>query len=207
MRSRFPFVAVLAILTLAGAACGTQPTPAFVVSSTPVPGYGGNATEAIPATGATATLAAPPTSMPPATSASPATQTSPSSSGTSAAPATGTSLVTVTMNLKYGSILADGSGRTLYLFTKDTPNTPSCYGQCAATWPPFVASSGSPGVGTGLDPTKVGTALRTDGTTQVTYKGRPLYYYAQDQKPGVASGQGVGGVWYVVSPEGDPVKQ
>jgi predicted lipoprotein with Yx(FWY)xxD motif len=104
-----------------------------------------------------------------------------------------------------GSFLVDDKGMTLYLFTTDTPNTSACYNKCATFWPPLL-TSGAPVGDTGLDASKFGTTARTDGTTQVTYNGWPLYYYAKDKQAGDTTGQKVGGTWFVVSPTGDAIK-
>jgi predicted lipoprotein with Yx(FWY)xxD motif len=104
-----------------------------------------------------------------------------------------------------GSFLVDDKGMTLYLYTKDTPNTSVCYDKCATAWPPLL-TSGAPLGDTGLDASKFGTTSRTDGTTQVTYNGWPLYYFAKDKQAGDTTGQKVGSVWFVVSPAGDAIK-
>jgi len=91
---------------------------------------------------------------------------------------------------------------TLYIYTKDTPNTSTCYGACAAAWPPLL-SEGTPTAGSGVDATKLGTMTRTDGSTQVTYNGWPLYYFALDKAAGDTNGEGVQNVWYVITPEGN----
>jgi predicted lipoprotein with Yx(FWY)xxD motif len=215
MRTRFPILAVLSALAIIATACGAQ------ASSPSVAPYGKPTSAAIPATGATATQAMPPTSMPAAATQPPSTDSSGygggdygygSGSGTTAtqaapAPAAGDAAqVALASNPQLGSILADSAGKTLYLFTRDTANTPSCYGGCASAWPPLLASSGSPAAATGLDASKLGTAARTDGTTQVTYNGWPLYYFAKDLQPGDVNGQGLFGSWFVVSPTGDPIR-
>ena len=105
-----------------------------------------------------------------------------------------------------GSFLVDDKGMTLYLFTKDTPNTSNCYDKCATNWPPLL-TTGNPVAGKGLDASMLGTTARTDGTTQVTYNGWPLYYYVKDTKAGDTVGQNVGDVWFVISPEGNQVSQ
>ena len=104
-----------------------------------------------------------------------------------------------------GEFLVDAEGMTLYLFTNDTDNTSTCYDDCASAWPPLL-TGGEPTVGEGLDAALVGTTERTDGTTQVTYGGWPLYTWVQDEAPGDTTGQDVGGVWYVVSPAGEAVQ-
>lgn len=104
-----------------------------------------------------------------------------------------------------GKILVDGEGRTLYLFTPDEAGTPTCYDQCASNWPPLTAQ-GEVTVGAGLDDSDFSTVARTDGGMQVKVGNSPLYYFANDSAPGQTNGQGVGGKWYVVSPDGQPIK-
>lgn len=116
---------------------------------------------------------------------------------------TGT-VVNLAQSDQFGSFLVDDNGMTLYLFTKDTPNTSNCYDKCATNWPPLL-TTGEPVAGEGVDASKLGTTKRTDGTLQVTYNGWPLYYYFQDTKAGDTTGQGVGEVWFVISPAGDMV--
>ncbi|HET8631367.1 MAG TPA: hypothetical protein VFL91_28430 [Thermomicrobiales bacterium] len=97
-----------------------------------------------------------------------------------------------------GQILTDPQGKTLYRYTRDTPNVSNCYDQCATAWPPYTTTD-SPtlpdGVGGNLTLT-----TRKDGSKQVTYNGTPLYYYAKDTKAGDTTGQNVGQVWFVVAP-------
>ncbi|HEY3311643.1 MAG TPA: hypothetical protein VGK00_08395 [Anaerolineales bacterium] len=124
-----------------------------------------------------------------------------------AAAVSGPANVMVGKNDTLGSFLVDDKGMTLYLFTKDTePNTTTCYDKCATAWPPLL-TSGAPVAGDGIDASKFGTATRKDGTTQVNYNGRPLYYYIKDTKPGDTTGQGVGSVWYVISPAGELINK
>jgi predicted lipoprotein with Yx(FWY)xxD motif len=104
-----------------------------------------------------------------------------------------------------GQILVDGEGRTLYLFTPDEAGTPTCYEGCAQAWPPLLAD-GDITVGAGLDDSDFSTATRTDGGDQVKIGNWPLYYFASDAAPSDTKGQGVGGVWYVVSPAGEAIK-
>jgi predicted lipoprotein with Yx(FWY)xxD motif len=138
------------------------------------------------------------------TTASTSVATSPSPS----APAvSGPATISVTSNATLGKILVDGSGRTLYLFAKDTGTTSTCYGSCATYWPP-VLTAGAPKAGAGADAMLLGTTKRTDGTTEVTYAGHPLYYVVTDHNPGDATGQAVtnfGAPWYVVGPDGNKV--
>ena len=100
-----------------------------------------------------------------------------------------------------GRTLTDQEGRTLYGFTKDEDGTSSCYDDCAVTWPAFTVR-GKVMAGAGLEVDWLATAERRDGTTQVTYKGMPLYYFSGDQQPGDINGQGVGGIWFTVAPDG-----
>jgi len=106
-----------------------------------------------------------------------------------------------------GTFLTDAEGMTLYLFTRDTVEGEStCYDQCAENWPPFnpegdlTLPADVEGELTRID--------REDGTQQVAYNGIPLYYWINDVAPGDTTGQGVGDVWYIVSPGqefGDPM--
>src|SRR5215212_549012 len=120
------------------------------------------------------------------------------------ASAEGTATVSLGQDDTLGSFLVDDKGMTLYLFTKDTPNTTVCYENCAVAWPPLL-TTGDPVAGEGVDDSLLGTTNRTDGTVQVTYNGWPLYYYEKDKAPGDVTGQDVGGVWYVVSETGEQV--
>jgi predicted lipoprotein with Yx(FWY)xxD motif len=102
-----------------------------------------------------------------------------------------------------GKVLAGANGHTLYLFTHDKGAKSSCYGQCAAYWPPLIA--GKPTVGAGLKASLLGTTKRKDGKLQVTYHGHPLYFFLPDKKAGDLNGQGFvhfGGSWWVVSAAG-----
>jgi predicted lipoprotein with Yx(FWY)xxD motif len=132
------------------------------------------------------------------------------SSTTSAAPTGGTSGQTIkTASVgNLGPILVDGAGRTVYLFEKDKGNESSCSGSCAAVWPP-VTTSVKPRPGSGADASKLNTTKRSDGTTEVSYAGHPLYYYAPDGTSGGSTGgQGLdqfGAKWYVLSPSGSAV--
>ena len=146
---------------------------------------------------ATPTQAPPPVAAP--------TQAAAATKAPAAAAPSGPAMVNLGKNDKFGSILVDDKGMSLYLFTNDTPNTSTCYDKCATFWPPLL-TSGNAVTGTGLDGSKFGTTTRTDGTTQVTYNSWPLYYFAKDKQPGDVTGQGVTNNWYLVSPSGDPIK-
>jgi predicted lipoprotein with Yx(FWY)xxD motif len=103
-----------------------------------------------------------------------------------------------------GSVLVDAEGKTLYVFDNDQGSTSSCEGGCATTWPP-LATDGEPTAGEGVDAALLGTTERSDGTTQVTYDGHPLYTYNADTAAGDTNGQGVGGIWWVVAPDGQKI--
>jgi predicted lipoprotein with Yx(FWY)xxD motif len=107
-------------------------------------------------------------------------------------------------NTRLGKILVDSEGHTLYLFKKDTGTKSTCFGGCASEWPP-VRVAQNPTVGSGLAVSKAGTTKRSDGKSELTYNGHPLYRFEGDQKPGDTSGQGVnafGARWFAVSPAG-----
>jgi len=175
-------------------------------------------------------------------------------------PVTGATTVSVSESTDFGSILVDGEGMSLYLFTNDTQDsgTSTCTGDCLIEWPALTctaagvdnsntntnantnanantnsndntnanananantndntngtagtASDCSPEAmaGEGVDATLLGTITRDDGSTQVTYNGWPLYYFHEDMAAGDTNGQGVEGVWFLVSPEGEAVEQ
>ncbi|HWQ05323.1 MAG TPA: plastocyanin/azurin family copper-binding protein [Longilinea sp.] len=138
---------------------------------------------------------------------SPQSTAAPTTAPTSAA-ASGGGLDVITVNTvdnpTLGKILVNSQGMTLYLYTKDTPNTSNCYDKCATNWPPLLVT-GTPTGGVDIDTAKLGTTKRTDGSMQVTYNGWPLYTYIADKKAGDTTGQNVGSVWFVISPAGDQV--
>jgi predicted lipoprotein with Yx(FWY)xxD motif len=108
---------------------------------------------------------------------------------------------------KLGKVLADGTGRTLYLFEADKGAMSTCDGACASAWPPLT-TRGKPTAGAGVVAAKLGTAKRADGTTGVTYGGHPLYTYAGDGAPGQTTGEGLtdyGAPWYALSAAGKTV--
>ena len=130
------------------------------------------------------------------------------SSSKAAAPATGggAAVIAVATNPKLGKILVDSKGMTLYYFEKDKKGGTSstCSGACASVWPP-VTTSGTPKAQNGAQASKLGTIKRSDGSTEVTYNGWPLYTYASDTKPGDAKGNDLkqfGATWYALTPAG-----
>jgi predicted lipoprotein with Yx(FWY)xxD motif len=110
---------------------------------------------------------------------------------------------------RFGSILFDGRGRALYAFTRDPRGGRSqCYGACARKWPVYFAA-GRPLAGKGVTRSLISTARRRDGRRQITYNGRPLYYYSGDKSPGEILCQNVDefrGTWLVVRPNGKLVR-
>ncbi len=104
-----------------------------------------------------------------------------------------------------GDFLVDAEGRTLYVFLNDQDGRSACTGECAENWPPLTVE-GEATAGEGVGEGELGTIEREDGDTQVTYHDRPLYYFAADKNPGDVKGQGVGDVWFVVSAEGEPLR-
>lgn len=101
-----------------------------------------------------------------------------------------------------GNFLSAYNGMTVYTYAPDrqTPGKSACAGQCASLWPPYTVASADDIHVSAATTGAVGTIARADGSLQVTYDGQPLYFYAKDAKPGDATGQNVGGVWFVAKP-------
>jgi predicted lipoprotein with Yx(FWY)xxD motif len=130
---------------------------------------------------------------------------------TGAVPVTGSATVNVSETADFGPVLVDGEGYSLYVFMNDTQNsgTSTCTGACAGAWPPLT-TDGPPVASEGVDEFLLSTLPRDDGSTQVTYNGWPLYSFEDDTAPGDTNGQGLddsGGLWFLVSPAGEPVEQ
>src|SRR3984885_7044932 len=119
--------------------------------------------------------------------------------GSSSSAASGTALKSTT--IKGMKVVTNAKGFTVYSFAPDTPTKSNCNGSCATYWPP-VKGPATAGAGvTG----KLGTIKRSDGSTQATYNGHPLYTYVGDTAPGQAKGNGInlsGGVWHEVAVSG-----
>lgn len=113
-----------------------------------------------------------------------------------------------TMNVSpLGKILVNDKNLSLYLFQADKSTTSTCTGACAKLWPPLLVN-GTPTVAGGVDQKKLGTSKRSDGGTQVTYDGHPLYRFAADTSPGNVRGQGLnnfGAKWYVLGTDGKAI--
>jgi predicted lipoprotein with Yx(FWY)xxD motif len=136
---------------------------------------------------------------PAAAASTPAASGSSAAASAPAASSGGTSLTAKTIGGK--QVLTNSQGFTLYWFAPDTSTTSKCTGSCATFWPPVkgpaTAMSGVSGT--------LGTITRSDGTTQATYDGHPLYTYAGDTAPGQAKGNGLnasGGLWYEMTASG-----
>jgi predicted lipoprotein with Yx(FWY)xxD motif len=104
----------------------------------------------------------------------------------------------------FGRILVDSEGMTVYMFDPDEQRRSTCEGDCLAAWPPV---EGPVEAGPGVDESLLGTTKAPDGTTMATYNGWPLYYWVQDRQSGDVTGQAVQGVWWVMGPDGVPVRQ
>ncbi len=102
-------------------------------------------------------------------------------------------------------MLYDASGQAIYLFDAERSSQPECYGECAEDWPP-VLTMGEPQAKRSVQSKLLGTTRRSDGARQVTYAGRPLYFYAHEGKYQVLCHdvEEYGGTWLVVQPDGDP---
>lgn len=99
-----------------------------------------------------------------------------------------------------GGFLSDRTGKTLYIFTKDTSGSSTCTGTCLAKWPAFDGGSIiAPSV---LKSSDFSTVTRADGVKQTSFMGRPLYYYSGDSKPGDTTGQAFNSIWYVANVSG-----
>lgn len=104
---------------------------------------------------------------------------------------------------EFGRILVDSREQAIYIFENDSKGRSNCYGECAAAWPP-VLTKGKPRAGKGVRSKRLGTIERRDGGRQVTYAGKPLYYYAHES-PGQILCHNVdanGGFWWVIGPNG-----
>ena len=94
----------------------------------------------------------------------------------------------------WGKALVDGKGMTLYVFDRDTTGASNCNGVCATNWPPFKAAADVKG------PAPWTVVTRGDGGKQWAYKGKPVYTFSKDAKPGDVKGDGVNAVWHVAAP-------
>lgn len=151
-----------------------------------------------------------PTSAP-AGSTSAATSESASATAYASASATASASESATADLKTGAssagkIVVDGKGMSVYHFTKDVKDSgkSNCVEKCLVAWPPVFTTNATPVVD-GVTGT-VGTITTAEGKKQVTVNGLPVYYFHKDKAEGDITGQGVGSVWYLVSPAGEMMK-
>jgi len=186
---------LIAVAVLALTACANDsPSPAANTNST-----GAEPTEVETMTDGTLMPETPP-------SATESMATEPSatmSTATITAGAGPPGTVITTASSDFGEILFDGDQQAIYLFDKETTAEPECYDACATAWPP-VLTTGAPVAAGAIAADLLGTTTRTEGTTQVTYAGHPLYYYV-DEGPGEVkchNVQGFDGLWLVVTPSG-----
>jgi predicted lipoprotein with Yx(FWY)xxD motif len=111
-----------------------------------------------------------------------------------------TGQLTLQSNSTLGDFIADGKGKTLYIFSNDVNGQSQCTGTCLADWPIYYAADLKPAVG--VDAADFATITRADGAKQTTYKGWPLYYFAGDHATGDVNGEAVGNIWFVAKPGG-----
>jgi predicted lipoprotein with Yx(FWY)xxD motif len=132
--------------------------------------------------------------------------TTPTTSTTAAAAGAGTPVSLTTHEGPVGTYLTTGDGMSVYVFAKDTGSSSTCSGSCAVYWPPLTG--GSAHTSGGATAAMTGTTKRSDGTTQITYGGHPLYTYVGDKKAGDTNGEGLnlsGGKWWLVGADGTPL--
>ena len=103
-----------------------------------------------------------------------------------------------------GKYFTDTEGKTLYWFKNDSPGKSACMGPCVEKWPVYFRETVAPPAG--IDAKEFETITREDGKKQTTFRGYPLYYWANDKQPGDTTGQGVNNVWFVVNPDKFPPK-
>jgi predicted lipoprotein with Yx(FWY)xxD motif len=99
-----------------------------------------------------------------------------------------------TADTSKGKALVDAKGMTLYTFDRDAAGKSNCTGQCAQNWPPFIAAA------TPAPSGQWTVVAREDGSKQWAYKGKPLYTWVKDAKPGDVTGDGVNSVWHIAQP-------
>lgn len=103
--------------------------------------------------------------------------------------------VQLTANAKFGNIITDNTGRSLYFFSLDGNGQSACTGGCLTLWTVFYKET--PMIGAGLNAADFATITRSDNTKQTTYKGWPLYYYTGDAQAGDTNGDPVANLWFV----------
>jgi len=151
--------------------------------------------------GTSGTATSPTTAAAPTSAAGSSSTSGPASTSAPAAAAADLKVA----DSKAGQIVVDGKGMSVYYYTKDVKDsgTSTCTGGCLDAWPPVLATADTPTVD-GVTGT-VGTIATPDGKKQLTVNGMPVYLYAKDLAAGDITGQGVGGVWYLVAPSGEMI--
>ena len=151
--------------------------------------------------GTSGTATSPTTAAAPTSAAGSSSTSGPASTSAPAAAAADLKVA----DSKAGQIVVDGKGMSVYYYTKDVKDsgTSTCTGGCLDAWPPVLATADTPTVD-GVTGT-VGTIATPDGKKQLTINGMPVYLYAKDLAAGDVTGQGVGGVWYLVAPSGEMI--
>lgn len=192
---RLPAAVALAVAAALATACGSSSgSGAEETGRATAPGA-----RTTPAPAATAPMTTAPAAMAPAAADEPAAEVTARARGRRG-------VVVKRVASDFGPIVADGRGQAFYLFDRERSTRPRCYGACARAWPPVLAR-GVPVAGRGARASLLGTTRRADGRVQLTYAGRPMYYYVADS-PGVVLCQDVfeyGGRWLVVRPDGAAV--
>lgn len=206
MNNRIRIAGAVCVGVLSVTACGSSSSPKAATVTTK------------PAVTATTKPAATPTTKPATATTKPATATTKPATATTkpatpttkpatkpAAPAATASAAVDLGTTTIGKVLTDSKGMTLYAFEKDTKGKSSaCDATCAKTWMPDEVT-GKATAGTGVDAAKLGTITRSDGTTQVTYNGWPLYRYSGDAKSGDVKGDKLQSEWFAVNAKGATV--
>lgn len=193
LRARSRKVAALACAAVLIGGCGSRgdsaSQPAGGDPRTPAASSGSSTAGSAPAPSATAAT-------------SPSTPTSPAPSRS--VPARPGTVITLAPS-QFGPVLFDGSGQAIYLFDAETTSKPNCYGDCATAWPP-VLTKGQPAAQAGVKGELLGVTTRRDGSTQVTYGGKPLYFYAHEGKNVVLCHniREFGGLWLAITQTGSP---
>lgn len=178
-----------------------------VFAAVALAGCGSSSSSSSSAASATGAGAASPTSSS-TSSAAGAYGAAPASSSSSAAAKAQPAALITTKHAKLGTILAYGpKNMTVYMFEADKGGHSACSAACAQAWPPVEGKPSAAGAAVGGD---LGTVKRSDGSTQVTYKGHPLYRFIKDKDGGDAYGQGsraFGAGWYVLKPSGAKIDE
>ena len=139
---------------------------------------------------------------PSSTTPAPAAETTTPTPSSSPRPRAGTKVIVDDSD--FGPMLYGADGQAIYLFDLEDTTEPRCYDDCARAWPP-VLTKGRPVAGRGVTGGLLGTTRRADGSTQLTYGGHPLYFYAHEEPWQVLCHDfaDYGGTWFVVQPDGD----